>query len=38
MTPEERAAWRAATSKVEDQFRDQIGADLLKQVHATLGH
>lgn len=38
MTKEERAAWRAATSKVEDQFRDQIGADLLKQVHTTLGH
>jgi len=38
MTSEERAAWRAATAKVEDQFRDQIGADLLKKVHATLGH
>jgi C4-dicarboxylate-binding protein DctP len=38
MTAEERAAWRAATSKVEDQFRKQIGEDLLKQVHDTLGH
>ena len=38
MTPEQRASFRAATSKVEDQFRDQIGADLLKKVHATIGH
>ena len=38
MTAEERAAWRAATSKVEDKFRKQIGEDLLKQVHDTLGH
>jgi C4-dicarboxylate-binding protein DctP len=38
LTGEERAAWRATTAKVEDQFRDQIGADLLKKVHATVGH
>lgn len=38
MTAEERAAMRDATSKVEGQFRDQIGADLLKQVHDILGH
>ena len=38
LTKEERAAWRAATASVEAKFSKQIGADLLKQVHDTLGH
>ena len=38
MTPEQRASWRAATASVENQFRDQIGADLLKQVNSILGN
>ncbi len=38
LTDEERAQWRAATAGVEDRFRDQIGADLLKQIHTLLGH
>lgn len=38
LTAEERASWRAATASVENQFRDQIGADLLKQVNSILGN
>lgn len=38
LTDEERAQWKSAVAGVEDQFRDQIGADLLKQVHGILGH
>ncbi|MBF0588507.1 MAG: TRAP transporter substrate-binding protein [Magnetococcales bacterium] len=38
LTDAEKAAWRKATAKVEDQFRKQIGADTLKQVHTLLGH
>lgn len=38
LTEAERAQWRAATEKVEDKFRKQIGADLLKQTHELLGH
>ncbi len=38
LTEAERAQWRAATAVVEDKFRDRIGADLLKKVHALLGH
>jgi C4-dicarboxylate-binding protein DctP len=38
MTPEERTAWRQATAQVENQFRDEIGADLLKKVHEIVGH
>lgn len=38
LTDEERAQWKAAVAGVEDQFRDQIGADLLNEVHGILGH
>ncbi|MBF0453419.1 MAG: TRAP transporter substrate-binding protein [Magnetococcales bacterium] len=34
----DRAQWIAATKKVEDQFRRQIGAGLLKAIHELLGH
>ncbi|MEG3641050.1 TRAP transporter substrate-binding protein [Magnetococcus sp. PR-3] len=38
MPAEKRMAWRKATARVEDQFRRQIGEDLLKEVHQVLGH
>ncbi len=38
LTPEERAQWKKATAKVEDQFRDEIGADLLKDIHQVVGN
>jgi len=38
ITPEELASWRTATKSVEDQFRDEIGADLLSEIHALLGN
>ena len=38
LTDDERAQWKAAVAGVEDQFRDQIGADLLKKVHEIIGH
>lgn len=36
LTAAERKQWKAALSGVEDQFRSQIGADLLKEIHALL--
>jgi C4-dicarboxylate-binding protein DctP len=33
-TPEERAVWMEATRPVWDQFKDQIGEDLINQVEA----
>lgn len=36
MTPAERKQWKVALAGVEDQFRDEIGADLLKDIHALL--
>lgn len=38
LTTAERAQWRKATASVEDKFRKQIGATLLKDVHKLLGH
>ena len=38
LTPAEIAKWRAITASVEDKFRDEIGADLLKEIHALLGN
>lgn len=38
LTADERTQWKQALSGVEDQFRDQIGADLLKDIHALLGN
>lgn len=38
LTPAERKQWKAALSGVEDQFRKQIGADLLAEIHALLGN
>ncbi len=38
LTEAERTQWRKATASVEDKFRKQIGADLLKDVHKLLGH
>ncbi len=34
----DKAKWVAATAKVEDKFRRQIGAGLLKDIHKLLGH
>ncbi|MBF0193426.1 MAG: TRAP transporter substrate-binding protein [Magnetococcales bacterium] len=34
----DRAMWVKATSKVEDKFRRQIGAKILKDIHTLLGH
>lgn len=38
LTDDERAAWREATASVEKKFSKPIGKDLLKDVHALLGH
>lgn len=37
MTDAERAAWRQATAPVWDEFRDEIGADLIDDVNKLLG-
>ncbi|ABK44640.1 TRAP dicarboxylate transporter, DctP subunit [Magnetococcus marinus MC-1] len=36
MPVEKRKAWRQVTMSVEDKFRDEIGADLLKEIHQVL--
>ncbi|MBF0620514.1 MAG: TRAP transporter substrate-binding protein [Magnetococcales bacterium] len=38
LTADEKSEWRKATAKVEDEFRSQIGDDLLKKIHTLLGH
>lgn len=36
MTDEQRATWKKAVAPVEGMFSKQIGADLLKEIHALL--
>ena len=38
LSEKEKKQWIKATRKVEDQFRDEIGAELLKEIHNLLGH
>jgi len=38
LTDEERAAWETATRSVEQDYRDEIGAELLDKVHELLGY
>ena len=38
LTPDERKAWEAALLPVHDEMADRIGADLIAEAHAALGH
>ena len=38
LTPQEKAQWTRATAGVEAEFQDQIGKDLLREIHKLLGH